>query len=227
MGVETAAPVINAESLALNFTNEGGVAGTIRLLKNIMGLWLVQECQRTWERDGRSYGWAELESLAAAAPSFRSLVDPDAAEFLAPDDMPAAIRAFCKRTGQPEPDSVGAMVRCAFESLALKYRVVLGDLERISGRRLGTVRIVGGGSLNRTLNAMTAGACERPVVAGPVEATALGNIMLQAVATGRLRDVAEGRRAVAASVIRETFDPGPAGPWQDASARFAGLLGRS
>ena len=223
LGVEVPAPVINADSLALNFTNEGGVAGTIRLLKNIMGLWLVQECQRAWEREGKGYGWAELASLAGGAPAFRSLVDPDAADFLAPGDMPGAIRAFCRRTGQPEPDSVGAMVRCALESLALKYRIVLGNLEELCGHRLEVIRVVGGGSRNRLLNRFTADACGRPVAAGPVEATALGNIMIQAVATGALRDLAEGRRAVAASVDRETVDPGSPGPWEEASARFAGL----
>jgi len=223
MGVEMPGPVINETSRALNFTNEGGVGGTIRLLKNIMGLWLVQECQRKWEEEGRAYGWTELTALAEAAPAFRSLVDPDAADFLAPGDMPVAIRAFCRRTGQPEPDSVGAMVRCALESLAFKYRAVLGDLEQLCGRRLEAIRVVGGGSRNALLNRFTADACERPVVAGPAEATALGNVMLQAVATGVLRDVAEGRRAVAASVDRTTVEPKPAGPWDGAAARFAGL----
>jgi rhamnulokinase len=226
MGIETAAPVITPASLALNFTNEGGVAGTIRLLKNIMGLWLVQECQRIWEAEGKTYGWAELTALSEGAPAFRSLVDPDAADFLAPGDMPAAIRAFCRRTGQPEPDSVGAVIRCALESLALKYRIALGDLETLAGRRLEAIRVVGGGCQNRLLNRFTADACQRPVVAGPVEATALGNVMLQAVATGVLRDVAEGRCAVAASVTRETVDPGPPGPWNDASARFRKLCAR-
>ncbi|MEK7476454.1 MAG: rhamnulokinase family protein [Candidatus Coatesbacteria bacterium] len=227
MGIETAAPVITPASLALNFTNEGGVAGTIRLLKNIMGLWLVQECQRVWERDGRKYGWEELAKLAEGAPAFRSIVDPDAAEFFSPGDMPEAIRAFCRRTGQPGPDSVGAVVRCALESLALKYRLVLGDLETLAGRRLEVIRVVGGGSQNRLLNRFTADACGRPVVAGPVEATALGNVMLQAVATGRLGSVAEGRRAIAASVTRETVEPGRGGAWDEVFlGRFAGLCGR-
>ncbi len=224
MGVEVTEPVINDLSLVLNFTNEGGVAGTVRLLKNIMGLWLVQESQRQWEREGHAYIWEDLLARASRASSFKSLVDPDAAEFLSPGDMPAAIRAYCKRTGQPQPEDVGAVVRCCLESLALKYRLVFNDLESLAGRRLEVIRIVGGGSRNRLLNQFMADACERPVVAGPVEATALGNIMMQMIATGQLPDVAAGREVVANSVTRETYHPGPAQAWQDAFGRFRTLL---
>ena len=224
MGVETDAPVINDKSLKLNFTNEGGVGGKVRLLKNIMGLWLVAECQRIWEGEGRKYSWDELLASASLAAPFRSLVDPDSAEFLAPRDMPAAIREFCHRTGQPEPSTAGEMVRTCLESLALKYRRVLGDLEELTGRRLDTVRIVGGGSRNRTLNQFTADACGKPVVAGPVEATALGNIVMQMVATGMLSRVADGRAAVAKSVDREIFSPGPGEGWDAAYGRFLALL---
>ena len=131
MGIETPEPLIDERSLRFNFTNEGGVGGTIRFLKNIMGLWLVQECRRQWEREGNTYSYDTLTRLAAEAPPFVSVIDPDDASFLAPGDMPAAIRAFCARTGQPEPQSVGATVRCALESLALKYRWVLERLEEI------------------------------------------------------------------------------------------------
>ncbi len=225
MGVETARPVLNDKALKLNFTNEGGVAGTLRLLKNIMGLWLVQECQRQWEREGSAYSWDRLLAEGEKAAPFRSLVDPDAPDFLAPGDMPAAIRGWCKKTGQPEPASVGELVRCCLESLALKYRVILEDLESLVERKLTRIRIVGGGCLNRQLCQYTADACERPVKAGPVEATALGSIMLQAIATGSLKDVAEGRRAVAASVSMEEYAPQNPASWADALKRFRKLTG--
>ena len=224
MGIEVKHPIITDETLALNFTNEGGVANTIRFLKNIAGLWLVQESQRHWQREGHAYTWDELLALADEAPPFRSLVDPDAPDFLSPGDMPSAIRAYCRRTGQPVPESVSAVVRCCLESLALKYRLVLDSLERLAGHRLHTIRVVGGGSQNHLLCQFTADACERPVVAGPVEATALGNIMVQAIATGHLPDVASGRRAVAASVPRHRFEPQTSAAWQDAFARFRTLL---
>lgn len=223
LGVELPQPVINDRSLALNFTNEGGVAGTIRLLKNLAGLWLLQESRRRWQAEGRSYSWEELLALAEQAEPFRNLVDPNATEFLSPGDMPAAIRAYCRRTGQPEPLSEGEVVRCCLESLALKYRQGLEALETLAGRRLESIRIVGGGSLNRLLDQFTADACQRPVVAGPVEATALGNIMIQAIARGCLDDLAAGREAIAASIERQTFEPRPASAWQEAYERFLSL----
>jgi rhamnulokinase len=224
VGVETPQPVIDQRALALNFTNEGGVSGNIRLLKNVTGLWLLQESRRQWQRAGHDYSWGELMALAAAAPPFDSLIDPDAREFASPGDMPAAIRAYCRRTGQPEPADVGAVVRCCLESLALKARWVIEALETLLGHPLETIRIVGGGSQNALLAQWTADACQRPVVAGPVEATALGNLMVQAIAAGHLADVAAGREAVAASVELHAFEPGPAEPWQEAWGRFQGLL---
>jgi rhamnulokinase len=163
-------------------------------------------------------------ALASEAEAFRSLIDPDAPEFLAPGEMPERIRAYCRRTGQPEPDSIGAVVRCCLESLALRYRWVVEALELLTERRLATVRIVGGGSRNALLNQFTADACNRTVVAGPVEATALGNLLLQAVASGHLRDVASGRRAIAASVKRRTYRPHAGDAWQQAYTRFSALL---
>ena len=196
VGVELDQPLLTEQARVLNFTNEGGVGGTIRLLKNVAGLWLLQECQRQWQREGRAYTWPELVELAEAAQPLRSLVDPDDPAFLAPDDMPAAIRAYCRRTDQPEPASVGAMVRCCLESLALKYRQVIESLEQLTGCSINTIRIVGGGSQNALLCRLTAEACGRNVVAGPVEATALGNVMVQAVACGVLPDIATGRAAI-------------------------------
>ena len=223
MGVEIHEPIINDRALELNFTNEGGVGGTIRLLKNITGLWLVQKCRRRWQRAGQQYSWDELLALADQAEPLRSLVDPDDEAFLSPEDMPAAIRAYCRRTGQPEPGDAGAVIRCCLESLALRCRAVLDALEELTGRRLETIRIVGGGSQNRLLCQFTADACQRPVVAGPVEATALGNVLLQAIATGYLPDLAAGRAAVAASVRLESFEPRGNAAWEEAFARFKRL----
>jgi rhamnulokinase len=224
MGAEVLEPVINDRSLTLNFTNEGGVAGTIRLLKNMTGLWLLQESRRQWQQEGLDHSWDELVALAERAEPFRSLIDPDHPSFASPGDMPAAIRDFCQRSGQPAPDSPGAIVRCCLESLALKSRWLLESLESLLGRRLETLRIVGGGSQNRLLNQFTANACQRPVVAGPVEATALGNIMVQAIAMGHLANLADGRQAIAASVERERYDPQPSSAWQDAYGRLLDLL---
>jgi rhamnulokinase len=224
IGMEVPEPIINEQVLELNFTNEGGLNGTIRLLKNVAGLWLLQESRRRWARAGRDYTWDELLDLAREAPPFRSLVDPDAPDFLSPGDMPAAIRAYCASTSQPEPEDVGAVVRCCLESLALKSRWVINCLEKLSGRRVRTVHVVGGGSQNRLLCQFTADACERPVVAGPVEATAMGNIMVQAIATGHLDDVATGRQAVGASFQRHHYQPQEAAAWQDAFGRFASML---
>lgn len=224
VGVETAQPILGDRAQALNFTNEGGVAGTIRFLKNVGGLWLLQECQRHWRREGQALAWPDLLELAEGATSLQSLVDPDAPEFLNPGDMPAAIRAYCRRTGQFEPASPGAVVRCCLESLALKYRWVVDALEQLTGQRLDTIRIVGGGSQNTLLCQLTADACRRPVVAGPAEATALGNILVQAVACGCLPDLAAGRRAVAVSARQATFAPRASSDWDAAIVGFDALV---
>lgn len=207
VGIELDQPMLTEAARRLNFTNEGGVGGTIRLLKNVGGLWLLQECQRLWQQQGHDYSWAELVALAEAAEPRRSLVDPDDPAFLAPDDMLAAIDDYCRRANQPAPASVGAVVRCCLESLALKYRQVIESLEELTGRALPTIRIVGGGSQNALLCQLTADACGRTVVAGPVEATALGNVMVQAIAAGYLPDIAAGRAAVARSVEQRVFTP--------------------
>ncbi len=224
VGVETAEPILNEQARALNFTNEGGIAGTIRFLKNVGGLWLLQECQRQWQHDGQTYSWPELVALADGAPALRSLVDPDAPELLNPGDMPAAIRAYCRQTSQPEPASAGALVRCCLESLALKYRWVVEALEELTGRKLDTIRVVGGGSQNALLCQLTADACGRRVVAGPVEATALGNILVQAVARGYLPDIAAGREALAAFVEQAIYEPRPSSAWHAAIESFNSLV---
>ncbi len=224
VGVEMSTPILTEAARRLSFTNEGGVGGTIRFLKNVGGLWLLQECQRQWQRDGETFSWSELIALAEGAPPLRSLVDPDAAQFLNPPDMPAALRNYCRRTSQPEPASVGALVRCCLESLALKYRWVVVALEELTGRRLETIRIVGGGSQNTLLCQLTADACQRRVVAGPVEATALGNIVVQAIALGQIPSIATGRAAVAASERQTVYEPGASGYWDAAVVGFEGLV---
>jgi rhamnulokinase len=224
LGVEVPRPIIDATTLRYNFTNEGGVAGTTRLLKNIMGLWLVQECRRTWARAGRELSYDELLGRAAAAPPFAALVDPDDLSFLAPGDMPARLAAFCARTGQPAPADDGAFVRCALESLALKYRGTIERLEEILGAAIRTIHVVGGGSRNALLCQFTADACKRPVHAGPVEATAAGNVLMQAMGRRRIGSLAEARAVVARSFPVTVYEPRDPAAWDAAAGRFAGLL---
>ncbi|MCA9064787.1 MAG: rhamnulokinase, partial [Planctomycetaceae bacterium] len=186
MGVEVQNAILTEQALKRNVTNEGGIDGTYRLLKNIMGLWLVQRCKLAFEARGRSLDYSELTQLAAAAEPYRSIVDPDRQEFLGPPDMTEAIAAECRRTGQPIPETEGQFVRCALESLALKYRMVLGWMEELTGTPVQVIHVVGGGCRNALLNQLTADACGRPVIAGPVEATALGNVLVQARGAGEI-----------------------------------------
>ena len=223
MGVEVPRPVLTPRTLELNLTNEAGVDGTTRLLKNIMGLWLVQQCKRSFDSAGKKFTYSQLSKLAAKAKPFRSLVDPDHAVFLNPADMPAAIRSFCRRTRQPAPGTTGEFIRCALESLALKYRRTLGELEELTGHRIEVIHIVGGGSQNAMLNQFTADACRRPVMAGPVEATALGNLLVQARADGEIGSLREIREVVRQSVPVKRFKPSDAACWNEASVRFAKL----
>ena len=225
IGVEISAPLITEQTLAFNMTNEGGVEGTIRYCKDIMGLWLVQECRRTWLRQGEDLSYDELTRMAAAAPALQSLVDPDAPDFLKPGDMPARILAFCARTHQTPPAGKGEIVRCVLESLALKYRHILEYLQQTLGRQLGVIHIVGGGTQNRLLSQFTADATGRQVIAGPVEATATGNLLMQALALGHIRSLAEGRELVRRSFTLETFDPSPdRSAWDAAYGRMLGLI---
>lgn len=225
MGVEVGAPVIDARSLAFNLTNEGGVNGTFRCSKNIMGLWIVQECRRSWAAQGHSWSYDELARMAGQAAPLAALIDPDADEFFKPGDMPARIAAFCQRTGQPEPAEPGAIVRCALESLALKYRWVLERLEQVTGMRLDPIHVIGGGAQNGLLNQLTADATGRSVVAGPVEATAIGNLLVQAIALGQLGSLAEARTVVRRSFTPEIYAPRPQADWDAAYARLRELVG--
>jgi rhamnulokinase len=225
LGTEIAEPVITPRALEGNFTNEGGVCGTTRLLKNIGGLWLLQACRRDWARAGRRH---EYDDLMRAAEDdrygFVSLFDPDDPSFFHPDDMPTAIAAYCRRTGQPEPDGPGAFTRAVLESLAFKYRFVLDALEELTGTRLTEVQIVGGGSRNSLLNQFTADATGRTVIAGPVEATALGNVAVQMLAVGAVATIAEARRIIERSFPVTRFEPAAADRWQAHYRRFQDYL---
>jgi rhamnulokinase len=191
-----------------------------------MGLWLVQECRRTWERAGTTCSYDELSRLAAAAPPFVSLVDPDDTSFILPPSMPAALADFCRRTGQPAPADVGATVRCALESLALCYRWVLERLEALTGQKRKVIQVVGGGSQNTLLCQLTADACNRPVLAGPVEATAIGNVLVQALGLGALGSLAEAREVVRQSFEVRTFTPQRPDEWEKPYERFRSFPGR-
>jgi rhamnulokinase len=225
MGVELNEPVINEKSLAYNYTNEGGVGGTFRFLKNIMGLWLVQECRRHWIREGHDHSYAELAAMAERSKGFAAVIDPDHKPFLSPGDMPNKIEQFCKETGQRGPITRGDYVRTCLESLALTYRRTLDGLEDILGRKIGVIHIVGGGSQNELLNQMTADACRRPVLAGPVEATAAGNILVQAMATGDVKTLAHARGVIRNSFDVKRYEPRPEGKWDEAYERFRALAG--
>ncbi len=224
MGIESPQPVVSDAVLKLNFTNEGGVGGTTRLLKNIAGLWLVQECRRVWNLAGGNLDWEALNQLAAAETPLRSFVNPDAADFAAPGDMPEAIRAFCGKTGQTVPETKGAVLRCALESIAMKFRQVLGMCEELAGGRLETIHIVGGGTKNRQLCQAAADACDRRVVAGPVEATAIGNVMMQAVAGGDVASIAQAREIIRGSFPVEEYLPQNTAAWDEAYPRFLKVI---
>jgi rhamnulokinase len=224
MGRELSQPVISDASYQATFSNEGGAFGTTRFLKNIAGMWLLQECKRAWDAAGKSVSYDELECQAEKSPPFRTFIDPDAVDFQAPVDMPAAITLFCHRSGQPTPADFGAFTRVIFESLALKYRFMKESLARITGKPIDWVYIVGGGCKNQLLNQFAADALNCPVVAGPVEAASIGNVIMQLFALGEIRSLAEGRALVRRSFETKIFEPKNARAWNDASARFEKIL---
>ena len=225
IGVELPAPLINEATQAANFTNEGGYGGTTRFLKNIVGLWLLQECRREWENAGEKWDYAELNRLASGVAPLRTLLDPDDARFVKPGDMPAKIQAFARETGQPVPKSPGEFTRAILESLALLYRGTLAKIEQLTGRSVKKLHIVGGGSQSRLLNQFAADATGRRVLAGPVEATAIGNILVQAVADGKLDSLTQLRETVRNSVPIEEFQPSGNPEWDSAYARFEKIRG--
>jgi rhamnulokinase len=223
MGVETKEPVINDQALELNFTNEGGIGGTFRFLKNITGFWLLQECRRAWAKE-TLISYDELTDMAASAPPFGPLVEPDWTGFLNPADMPEAIRQFCLNTKQKIPNSPGEFVRCILESLALKYRHTLDQLRKVYPHPIRRVHVIGGGAKNRLLNQFTANATGLPVIAGPVEATAIGNIMVQALALGYFSSHSAMRKVIGQSFKLERYNPQQSKEWDLAYERFKELL---
>lgn len=226
LGVELPKPLINEPVRAANLTNEAGFDGTTRLLKVLVGLWILQECRREWERAGGPSDYAAIAKLASGAPALRSLIRPEDARFAAPGDMVRKVQDFCRETGQPVPTKPGTIARCILESLALLYRSEVDTLERLTGRTLRRLHVVGGGSRNDLLNQATADALGRTVVAGPTEATAAGNLLIQAHALGKVRGLAGIRKVVRASFATQTFKPRASSraAWDAARLRFDALL---
>lgn len=223
LGVEVKQPVINDDTYNFNYTNEGGFNNTIRLLKNIMGLWIYQECIRDWTKNGQSVTFDEVEGGCLNTQPFQSLINPDDNSFYSPGNMPAKIADYCANTNQPVPQSKGEFARCIFESLALKYRMALEELERIIGYRLPVLHIVGGGCKNEVLSQFTANAIGRPVITGPDEATAFGNIISQLYALGEIKNLGEGREIVRNSTPTREYLPENVDQWDDAYNKFKKL----
>jgi rhamnulokinase len=220
LGIESPTPVITKQSSAYNFTNEAGLGGTTRLLKNIVGLWIVQECRRAWLKEGHDYSYDDLARLASEAEPLKSLIHPADARFYKPDNMPQKVADYCAETGQPVPKTPGAIIRCVYESLALLYRKTLQQVEEISGRKCAQLHIVGGGSKSDLLNQMAANATQIPVMGGPVEATAIGNILIQALALGHLKSSVELREVVKKSFPCKVYEPQHHDEWEQAWQKF-------
>jgi rhamnulokinase len=220
MGTEIPRPIITPEARTLNFTNEGGVGGTFRLLKNITGMWLLQGCRTAWRSQGLDLSYADLMGLAKPGPMLESLINPNHSSFLHPADMTAAIRDFCERTEQPPPGRPAAFIQTILESLALTYRTVLHALEKLTNERMEIIRVVGGGARNSVLNQMIADATGRPVLAGPAEATALGNIAMQLVATGAVSSISDARTVIDHSFPAEEYLPRDSALWDSSYERF-------
>ncbi len=227
LGLEVDAPIINDAAYAANLTNEGGVYGTYRLLKNIAGMWLIQQCRLTWQEQGRAFEYSELASLAEGSAPFRSLIDPDDPLFIAPGDMPARIREYCQRTGQPVPQTEGEIVRCIYESLVLKYRYVLELLTSVSGQTVEYLHIIGGGSRNVLLNQLTADGTGCCVIAGPTEATAIGNALVQLISLGELSDIGQARTLLSRSAGAQEYQPKNSASWDEPYGKYRSLLERT
>lgn len=223
VGLELPGPIINVDVLKGNITNEGGVYGTIRFLSNLSGLWLVQQSRAVWQREGRDYDYGTLVILAEEAPALRSFIDPNDPAFLAPGDHPALVRAMCQNTGQQVPDTIGSVIRCILESLALEYRCVLEQLISLTGQAVDVIHVVGGGARNHLLCQMTADACGREVVAGPVEATVLGNALVQLISLGDIADLAEARQIVSGLEELHHYSPKESEAWDHAYKCYLSL----
>lgn len=223
MGCEIDRPLINETCSRLNFTNEGGVQGSTRLLKNIGGLWLFQQCRESFRRRGHDMSWPAMVDAARTATPHQLILDPDDPSFVAPDDMIDAIHQYAQRTGQPVPNSEGVLLRATLEGLALKYRLCLEWLEELIAGSIRTIHVVGGGVQNELLCQMTADACGRTVIAGPVEATAMGNVLMQMIGLGVLESVQEARAILRSSVNPTVYEPRNTEPWDAAAGRFKDL----
>ena len=224
MGTELDAPLINEKSSEFNITNEGGAGNKTTFLKNIIGLWLIQESRRQWQREGNDYSYAKLEDLALSVKPFESFIDPDAPEFVAPGNIPKRVREFCERTNQAVPETVGDVMRCIYQSLAMKYRYSLEQIESCTGKTYSTIHVVGGGVKDRLLCQMTADACGRQVNAGPIEATVLGNIAVQLMASGEIASLADARRLIANSEKVTIYQPQEFEAWNKAYKRFKNIV---
>ncbi len=223
-GTELKKPVINDTSLHFNLTNEGGYGRTVRFLKNIMGLWLIQESRRQWIREGADVSYADLEREALACAPFRCFVDPDDASFEMPGNLPKRVQEFCQRTGQYVPQTRGEIMRCIYESLAMKYRYTLHAVEAVTGRKYGSIHMIGGGTKDRLLCQMSADACNCDVTAGPIEATAMGNIAVQLIALGEIADLKAARQVIARSEDPKHYTPAQPAAYDEAYERFEKLL---
>jgi rhamnulokinase len=227
IGTEIAEPMLNNAALELNITNEGGINGTVRLLKNVTGLWLIQECRRIWRNEGRQLSYEDEGMLIAKSAPFQAFIDPDDPMFLAPAHMPRQIQQYCRQTGQPVPETEGALLRCIVESLALRYRFVLEHIEALIQKRFAGLHIVGGGSQHAALCQYTANALGRPVWAGPQEATAIGNLLVQLIALGKIKDIQQARQIVRHSFPLVTYEPGDRAAWEQAYKTFLYVTGAS
>ena len=225
MGTETMSPIITDKSFGYNFTNEGGFGGSIRFLKNIMGLWIEQESRRQWKREGKAFSFDELSNAAMASKPCQCIINPDDPAFGVPGNLPKAIREYCKKTGQHVPENEGEIVRAIFDSLALRYKWSVEAIDDMKGKRIPFINIVGGGTKEAPLCQLCADACERPVYAGPVEATAIGNIAVQAISSGEIKDLSEAREVVRNSFEIDHYEPkGDKAMWDDAYAKFLKLI---
>jgi rhamnulokinase len=222
LGIESPNPIVSEETLAMNFTNEGGVDGTTRFLKNIMGMWLIQECKRIWDA-GKVISWPEIVELSQLAEPFKCIINPDDSVFLNPGNMPEAIRDYCKNTNQYVPETKGEIARCIYDSLVLKYKYTLRQIESVTGNKIEKLHIIGGGAHNQMLNQLTANATGIPVIAGPTEATAIGNIMMQARALGFVSSLSEIREVVRNSFEVKIYEPSPQLDWENAYSKFEKL----
>ena len=223
-GTELEKPVVNAATLEMNITNEGGCEGKTGFLKNITGLWLIQESRRQWKKEGSAYSYAELEKLALLESSFSCFIDPDSPEFAVPGNIPEKVREYCRRTGQPVPDSVGKVMRCIYESLAMKYRLTFEKIRECTGEAYPCIHVIGGGVKDTLLCRLTADACGVPVKAGPVEATVLGNIAVQLISAGEIADVTGARKAIIESESIKEYPPEDTDEWSSAFEKFKSVI---